>query len=52
MGGFVGIQSPDGFFLKAGGESSMTGLMKNSAGGAQNAYSLMINIGFIMGNKL
>ena len=52
LGGFVGIQSPDGFYLKAGGESSMADLMKNSIGGTQRTYSLMINIGFIMGNKL
>ena len=49
MGGFVGIQSPDGFYLKAGGEYSMKDLMKNTS---VRTYSLMVNIGFIMGNKL
>jgi hypothetical protein len=53
IGGFIGCQSPDGFFIKAGGEYGMKNLMKDANGSATDRnYSLMVNIGFIMGNKL
>jgi len=53
MGGFLGVQSPDGFFIKAGGEYGMKDLMKNSTGANANRnYSMLLTVGFIMGNKL
>ena len=52
MGGFIGCQSPEGFFVKAGGECGMMDLMKNNISGNPRTYSLMVNIGYIMGNKL
>jgi hypothetical protein len=53
MGGFVGLQSPDGFFVKAGGEAGMSDIIKNTDGTYSNRnYSMMISLGFIMGDKL
>lgn len=45
LGGFVGIQSPDGFYVKAGGEYSMMNLMKNNTADNISTYSVMVNVG-------
>lgn len=52
LDGFIGVQSPDGFFIKAGTEFGMMDLNKNSTGsGYGSNYSMMVTVGYIIGGK-
>jgi len=52
VGGFVGVQSPDGLFAKVGGELGMAKIMKNADGSYANRnYNLMVSVGYILGGK-
>jgi hypothetical protein len=49
--GFLGIQSPEGIFIKAGAEYGMKDIMKSGAAAGNNT-NIMVSCGFILGRKL
>ena len=52
IGGFIGCQSPDGIFAKAGVEAGMMDIMKNTDGSYSNRNtSFMVTVGYILGGN-
>jgi|GEM_PF-1252829 len=52
IGGFFGIQSPDGLFLKVGGEYGLANVFNKTASSSGfNNYSVLVTIGFLTGAR-
>jgi len=51
LGGFIGCQSPDGLFAKAGGEAGMMDIIKGANSYSNHNYNFMVSIGYLFGGK-
>jgi hypothetical protein len=51
VGGFVGIQSPEGIFAKVGTQYGMTDILKNADGSSNRNTTFFASFGYILGGR-